>query len=448
VSVSLLDISRCFQGAIPSAFATCSADGTPNVTYMSIVHLVDAERVALSRQFFNQSRANLDANPQAQVRVVDPETGDEYRLDLVYLHTETEGAVFEALRAGLDAVARSTGMGDVFRLRGADVYRVVRCTPVRAPVTSGPRRGTDSLAALDELGRRLAATDDYDSATRAALQALEDLFGFSHSILLATDGNRLLAVASNGYDQSGAGAEVAADAGVVGVATERGQVVCIANLARGRIMSAAVTAADGVGLPDLAGAASVAAVPLVARGTLLGVLYLESATVGTYGPGNERLLRVVGRQIAATLALLEADDLEEPAPPPAEIVLAGAPLELTRYQADDTILAAGEYVIRGAAGRILWRMLSDFLEHGRVAFTNRELRLDERLGLPAGADNLEARLLVLRKRLAAADLGIELVRVGRGRLELRVTRALTLTEVATSGPMRDAFGRKEHSRSS
>ena len=111
-------------------------------------------------------------------------------------------------------------------------------------------------------------------------------------------------------------------------------------------MSAAVKAADGVGLPDLAGAASVAAVPLVAHGTLLGVLYLESAAVGTYGPGNERLLRVVGRQIAATLALLEADDREEPAPPPTEVALAGAALQLTRYQADDTILAAGEYVIR------------------------------------------------------------------------------------------------------
>ena len=126
--------------------------------------------------------------------------------------------MFEVLRASLDAVARSTGMGEVFRLRGADVYRVVRCAPVRAPIASGPRRGPDTMAALDELGRRLAAADDYDGATRTALQALEDLFGFRNSILLAADGDRLLAVASNGYERSSAGAEVAADAGVVGVA--------------------------------------------------------------------------------------------------------------------------------------------------------------------------------------------------------------------------------------
>jgi adenylate cyclase len=72
--VALESILQCLQGVIPSPFATCSADGIPNVTYMSIVHYFDAERVALSRQFFNKTRANLDANPHAQVRVVDPAT--------------------------------------------------------------------------------------------------------------------------------------------------------------------------------------------------------------------------------------------------------------------------------------------------------------------------------------------------------------------------------------
>jgi hypothetical protein len=39
----------CFEGLIPAPFATCSPDGTPNITYMSIVHLIDSERVGLSR---------------------------------------------------------------------------------------------------------------------------------------------------------------------------------------------------------------------------------------------------------------------------------------------------------------------------------------------------------------------------------------------------------------
>ena len=70
--IALESILPCLQGVIPSPFATCSPDGTPNITYMSIVHYIDSDRVALSRQFFNKTRANLDANPFAQVRVVDP----------------------------------------------------------------------------------------------------------------------------------------------------------------------------------------------------------------------------------------------------------------------------------------------------------------------------------------------------------------------------------------
>jgi hypothetical protein len=58
--------------------------------------------------------------------------------------------------------------------------------------------------------------------------------------------------------------------------------------------------------------------------------------------------------------------------------------------------------------------------------------------LPPGADNLEARLLVLRKRLAALECGVGLERVGRGRLALHVEAPLTLSEVTTTGPMRAA----------
>jgi hypothetical protein len=113
-------------------------------------------------------------------------------------------------------------------------------------------------------------------------------------------------------------------------------------------------------------------------------------------------------------------------------------LEITYYQADDSVFAGGEYVIKGVPGRILWKLLREHASDGRCEFTNRALRLDERLGLPAGNDNLESRLVALRRRLEAHDWGIGLERVGRGRLALAVEGALELVEIPTMGPMRAA----------
>ena len=107
--VPLESIRACLQGVIPSMIVTCSADGVPNVTLLSIVHYVDEERVSLTRQFFNKTRANLEVNPWAQVAVIDPETCDQFLLDLRFLHTETEGPTFDALKTNLDAIACSDG---------------------------------------------------------------------------------------------------------------------------------------------------------------------------------------------------------------------------------------------------------------------------------------------------------------------------------------------------
>jgi adenylate cyclase len=454
LSAPLESIRACFQGVIPSALATCSADGTPNISYMSIVQYVESERVALSRQFLNKTRANLDENPWAQVRVVDPKTMQEFQLDLQYVHTDTEGPIFDAMRANLEAIASQTGMGDVFRLRGVDVHRVVRSEPVGARVGATVHREPvrDPIGPLDELTRRLTLCTEYEEATRVGLQALDDLFGFAQAILLVADedGDGLFAVASNGYGVSGAGAEVPVGTGVIGTAAARQRVVCVPSVARNRAMRTAVQESleqrgqdlpsPEIPLPGLDSAQSVAAIPLVVRGEVVGVLYLESDRPGRFGPHNERLLRILGGQLGATLAVLEADRQEEPqvavrrtAPTTQDDAV---PVEY--YQADDSVFVAGEYVIKGVPGRILWKLLNEHLADGRTTFTNRELRLDERLGLPAGNDNLEARLLVLRKRLAILECGVRLERIGRGRLALHVDRPPALTEVPTTGPMRAA----------
>jgi hypothetical protein len=449
--VALESILSCFRGVIPSAFATCGADGVPNITYMSVVQYVDSERVALSRQFFNKTSRNLDANPASQALVVDPDTAHQYTLDLEFLHTETRGPTFDAMRRTLDAVGSQTGMSGVFRLRGVDIHRVVRCSAVGESSLPRPRQvERDVLAQLDELTRRLAVCCDYDEATRVALQALDDLFGFGHSILLVGGAaGPLFAVAGNGYAGSAAGAEAPAGEGVIGTAASSGQVVCVSHLGRSLVMQAAMRSGlepspDAPGkeipLPGLEHPQSIAAVPLVAQDEVGGVLYLESDRPGVFGPHNERLLRVLGRHLAASLRGFDVDTAERlPAgSPPAPSPRVGEPLRVSYYQADDSVFAGDEYVIKGVPGRILWKLLREHATGGRTTFTNRELRLDEGLGLPAGSENLEARLLVLRKRLAGGAFGVELERVGRGRLALRSARPLELVEVPTSGPMRVA----------
>lgn len=72
--------------------------------------------------------------------------------------------------------------------------------------------------------------------------------------------------------------------------------------------------------------------------------------------------------------------------------------------------------------------LCEHRDTGRTEFSNREIRLDSTIRLPDIVDNLEARLILLQRRLAELDLGIGLDKCGRGRLRLSVKRPLVLQD--------------------
>jgi adenylate cyclase len=122
---ALRDLAACFEGVIPSVIATASADGTPNVTHLSKVHLVDDEHVALTDQFFSKTNRNLAENPYACLLVLDPGTYDEYRLIVRYERSERRGKLFDRLDRDIEAIAALTGMQGVFKLRAVDIYRVL-----------------------------------------------------------------------------------------------------------------------------------------------------------------------------------------------------------------------------------------------------------------------------------------------------------------------------------
>ncbi len=442
--VPLDSIPGAFEGTIPATIATCSQDGTPNVSYLSIVRRVDNERIAVTNQFLSKTVRNLRVNPQVCVRVVDLTDMAQYDIEGRFVVAQTSGELFESVRIQLDAVAAQTGMAGTFRLRSVDMISVDRCTRVDEP---RPSRSTIEAegSVLNPLGTftgRLASCRDLSEATLTCLELLDDLFGFAHSMLLIADNEnqQLFAVATHGYDAANVGAEIAMGEGFIGVAAQRREMVRITSMARNRAMAAAVSRDEAQGLPlrGLDDAQSVLAAPVMLGDRLVGVLYLDSSVPGTFDSRQAELIDIIARHLALTIAFLESDgpdDLAEgittstlsgdsptssPASPTPDTV------RVSFHERDGSLFIDSDYLIRGVAGRILYRLLAEHAESGRTQFSNKELRLDRSLGLPAGADNLEARLLVLRRRLSERGGPIGLERVGRGRLELTVACPIDL----------------------
>src|SRR5262245_9648876 len=180
LTVPLDSIAPCFEGIVPASVCSCSREGLPNVTFLSIVHRLDERHVGLSFQFFNKTRKNIEENPRAQMVVVRPGTAEQYRLDLKYLRTETDGPAFDRMRIRLEAVASQTGMSRVFKLRGVDVYEVLDCRPANEESRSEIIPPAESMRELEAFTERLGHCEGLDALLTTALEALDDLFGHPH----------------------------------------------------------------------------------------------------------------------------------------------------------------------------------------------------------------------------------------------------------------------------
>jgi hypothetical protein len=128
------DIRPVLDSGIPAVMVTCSADGIPNVTVISQVYYVDDTHVALSFQFFSKTIRNVRENPRAYVSAPDMFGHANWVLHLEFQHSETEGPVFDAMDMQIEAIASTTGMSGIFKLRAADIYRVVSVERVPYPV--------------------------------------------------------------------------------------------------------------------------------------------------------------------------------------------------------------------------------------------------------------------------------------------------------------------------
>jgi adenylate cyclase len=264
-------------------------------------------------------------------------------------------------------------------------------------------------------------------------------------ILLAGEKpNSLITIAHRGYPHGGVGAEVQFGEGIIGVVAEARQPIRISGLIRGMLYAAAAKRRaaergwrpqEDVRLPGLENPSSQLGVPLVVRGELVGVLCIESETPYRFHEEDKNTIELLGASLAIAIQNMQLQEADEE--PAAEAVVTAdvgaatskrAGRELTYYQSEEVVMLDGEYLIRSLPARILWKLLQTYQRDGRAEFTNRELRLDKSLGLPDFKDNLETRLLLLRRRLDEKSEDIRLVPIGRGRFALEVGCAIALVE--------------------
>jgi len=438
------DIRACFEGAIPAVLATCDAQGMPNVAYISQVFYVDERHVALSFQFFNKTRQNILANPHANVLVLHPVTAQFHRVHIRYLRTETEGPLFEGMKAQLAGIASHTGMQGVFRLLGSDVYEVTRLETVPGRPLPSPAPRSGMLGALRRVSERLTRSASLDEALAAVLSSLADFMDVRHAMVLMLDAGtgRLYTVASAGYATSGVGSEIGMGQGVIGTAARERTPVRIGHMTSAYLYSHAMRESLQANVPDfehavdipypgLAEPHSQLAVPVQSAGRLLGVLFAESPQDLRFSYEDEDAFVAIAGQLGLAIELLRAaDEVAEPAPPsPTPATAAhGAVVQVRHFAANDSVFIGDAYLIKGVAGAILWKLLRDHRDQGRTEFNNRELRLDASLKLPDVSDNLEARLLLLQRRLAEQSPHLRIEKTGRGRFRLVVERPVEMVE--------------------
>jgi adenylate cyclase len=368
-AVTLADLSRCLQGVVPGIIATADDRGVPNVTYVSQVHTVDDAHVALSCQFFNKTRRNLDLNPLACVEVYDPLTLQAYRLRLKFVRSEKSGPLFESMSLRIDAIASHTGMTGIFRLIAADVFEVQSIEHVRGFLAGAqelPAQGASlaglrtEMRGLQWVSDRINRAPDLEALLDGVLESLDEFFGFAHTTVLLYEEatGKLVTLRSRGYGISGVGAEVALGDGVIGTVARERRVLRLtsldADLRYGRAIRREVIGGSPrpldheVPVPGLPDAQSVLAIPLTVGPRLVGVLTAEDRDPNRFGEWHEAYLEIIGNQIAFAI-----DRMLERADEPAENVPATAPQSapplppaprdartrrrLTYYKSDDAI---------------------------------------------------------------------------------------------------------------
>ena len=191
---------------------------------------------------------------------------------------------------------------------------------------------------------------------------------------------------------------------------------------------------DEIPFPGMPESQSQIAVPMLAGGRLVGVLFAESPATGKFGYEEEdALVRARERRRRTPPTLYEpmpepADD-QPRAAQPQPAAPAGAPVRIRHYAENDSIFVDEDYLIKGVAGAILWRLARGYVEEQPHRVLEPRAAPRPSIRLPDLSENLEARLILLQRRLEERCPALGIEKTGRGRFRFYVRRPIQLVDI-------------------
>jgi hypothetical protein len=119
------ELQGALQGILPGIITTVSKENIPNLSYITQVHYIDNDHLAISWQFFNKTYKNIQESPYFSVVVTSPTTFSMWKIDLIFVKTLTEGDLFDEMEMTLEAIASMYKAKDIFKLKAIVIGEIV-----------------------------------------------------------------------------------------------------------------------------------------------------------------------------------------------------------------------------------------------------------------------------------------------------------------------------------
>ena len=184
-------------------------------------------------------------------------------------------------------------------------------------------RKTKEFEIIKQISSQINKTLDVNLIASAMLNAMDEFFGFKHSMILLVDEKmqKLNVLATHGYEIKGIGASVKLGVGVIGIVAKKKKMMRMANLGMQRSYMKAIKSqitpeeknklGNEVELPGLKNAESQVAIPMLFNNELIGVLSVESEKVNIFNNSDEILIGILANQTANALQNAKLYQLEQ-----------------------------------------------------------------------------------------------------------------------------------------